>query len=141
MSRLHCANHTRKSTEEGLDQAFNSLAAQPEACTAYIKSHIKSHIESQAGEAWQPVQAHDDKGGIFGVTLERPARKRLLADIEAGWVNVVAVYKVDRLTRSLNGSAKIVVTFDANGVSFVSVTQQFKARCIRADCPMRPENS
>jgi DNA invertase Pin-like site-specific DNA recombinase len=115
--RLRCAIYTRKSTEEGLDQAFNSLEAQREACAAYIKS--------QAGEGWRPVKAHYDDGGISGGTMERPALQQLLADIEAGRVNVVVVYKVDRLTRSLSDFAKIVEIFDEGGVSFVSVTQQF----------------
>ena len=117
MKRLRCAIYTRKSSEEGLDQAFNSLDAQREACEAYIKS--------QAGEGWTAVKTHYDDGGISGGTLERPALKRLLNDIEAGRVNVVVVYKVDRLTRSLADFAKIVEIFDTHGVSFVSITQQF----------------
>jgi DNA invertase Pin-like site-specific DNA recombinase len=100
MSHLRCAIYTRKSTEEGLDQAFNSLEAQREACEAYIKS--------QAGEGWRLVKAHYDDGGISGGTMERPALQRLLQEIEAGRVNVVVVYKVDRLTRSLADFAKIV---------------------------------
>jgi DNA invertase Pin-like site-specific DNA recombinase len=100
-----------------LDQAFNSLEAEREACAAYIKS--------QAGEGWRPVKAHYDDGGISGGTMERPALQQLLADIEAGRVNVVVVYKVDRLTRSLSDFAKIVKIFDEGGVSFVSITQQF----------------
>ncbi len=117
MKRLRCAIYTRKSSEEGLDQDFNSLDAQREACEAYIKS--------QAGEGWTAVKAHYDDGGISGGTLERPALQRLLNDIEAGRVNVVVVYKVDRLTRSLADFAKIVEVFDTRSVSFVSVTQQF----------------
>ena len=117
MSRLRCAIYTRKSTEEGLDQAFNSLEAQREACVAYIKN--------QVGEGWRPIKAHYDDGGISGGTMERPALQRLLADIEASRVNVVVVYKVDRLTRSLSDFAKIVEVFDTQGVSFVSVTQHF----------------
>ena len=117
MRRLRCAIYTRKSSEEGLDQDFNSLDAQREACEAYIKS--------QAGEGWTAVKAHYDDGGISGGTLERPALQRLLNDIEAGRVNVVVVYKVDRLTRSLADFAKIVEVFDTRSVSFVSVTQQF----------------
>ena len=115
--RLRCAIYTRKSTEEGLDQAFNSLEAQREACEAYIKS--------QAGEGWATLKAHYDDGGVSGGTLERPALQRLLQEIEAGRVQIVVVYKVDRLTRSLSDFAKIVDVFDAHGVSFVSVTQQF----------------
>ncbi len=117
MKRLRCAIYTRKSSEEGLEQDFNSLDAQREACEAYVKS--------QAGGGWTAVKAHYDDGGISGGTLERPALQRLLNDIEAGRVNVVVVYKVDRLTRSLADFAKIVEVFDTHGVSFVSVTQQF----------------
>jgi DNA invertase Pin-like site-specific DNA recombinase len=112
-----CAVYTRKSSEEGLDQAFNSLDAQREACEAYIKS--------QTHEGWRLIRTHYDDGGISGGTMERPALKRLLVDIEAGRVDVVVVYKVDRLTRSLADFAKIVEVFDARGASFVSVTQQF----------------
>ncbi len=113
----HCAVYTRKSSEEGLEQDFNSLDAQREACEAYIKS--------QAGEGWRLVKAHYDDGGISGGTMERPALKQLLTDVEARKVDIVVVYKVDRLTRSLADFGKIVEIFDANGVSFVSVTQAF----------------
>lgn len=112
-----CAVYTRKSSEEGLDQSFNSLQAQREACEAFIKS--------QAGEGWMLVPAHYDDGGISGATMQRPALQNLLADISAGRVDVVVVYKVDRLTRSLADFAKMVELFDARGVSFVAVTQQF----------------
>ncbi len=112
-----CAIYTRKSSEEGLNQDFNSLDAQREACAAYIRS--------QAGEGWQPVRALYDDGGFSGGTLDRPALKQLIADIEAGRINTVVVYKVDRLTRSLADFARIVEAFDAHDVSFVSVTQQF----------------
>ncbi len=112
-----CAIYTRKSTEEGLDQAFNSLHAQREACEAYIKS--------QAHEGWKLVKAAYDDGGLSGGNLERPALKRLLADIAAGQVHIIVVYKVDRLTRSLADFAKIVDVLDGHGASFVSVTQQF----------------
>ncbi len=112
-----CAIYTRKSSEEGLEQAFNSLDAQREACEAYIKS--------QRHEGWTPVATMYDDGGISGGTMERPALKRLLADIEARKIDTVVVYKVDRLTRSLADFAKIVDVFDAQGVSFVSITQQF----------------
>jgi DNA invertase Pin-like site-specific DNA recombinase len=115
--RLRCAIYTRKSTEEGLDQAFNSLDAQREACAAFIVS--------QAGLGWKLLPGHYDDGGISGGTMERPALQRLLQDIRDRQVDVVVVYKIDRLTRSLADFAKIVEVFDANGVSFVSVTQQF----------------
>jgi DNA invertase Pin-like site-specific DNA recombinase len=115
--RRRCATYTRKSSEEGLEQDFNSLDAQREACEAYI--------QSQAGEGWRPVRMRYDDGGQSGGTLSRPALERLLGDIEAGKIDTVVVYKVDRLTRSLSDFAKIVEIFDANGVSFVSVTQHF----------------
>jgi DNA invertase Pin-like site-specific DNA recombinase len=114
---LRCAIYTRKSSEEGLDQDFNSLHAQREACAAYIAS--------QKHEGWQAVKTHYDDGGFSGGNMERPALKQLLEDIEAGKVNIVIVYKVDRLTRSLTDFAKIIERFDKHGVSFVSVTQQF----------------
>ncbi len=117
MSRRRCAIYTRKSTEEGLDQAFNSLDAQREACEAYIAS--------QAGEGWRLVKTRFDDDAYSGGTMERPALKRLLDDIEAGRVDTVVVYKVDRLTRSLADFARIVELFDSNDVSFVSITQQF----------------
>ena len=112
-----CAIYTRKSSEEGLEQEFNSLDAQREACEAYILS--------QKSTGWVALPDMYDDGGISGGTLERPALKRLLADIAAGRIDTVVVYKVDRLTRSLSDFAKIVDAFDAKGVSFVSVTQQF----------------
>ena len=114
---LRCAIYTRKSSEEGLEQAYNSLDAQRDACSAYITSQI--------GEGWklQP-EAYDD-GGFSGGNLERPALRRLLADIESGRVDVVVVYKVDRLTRSLHDFARIVEVLDRCGASFVSVTQAF----------------
>ena len=112
-----CAVYTRKSSEEGLDQAFNSLHAQREACEAYVKS--------QAGEGWRVQKAEYDDGGISGGTMERPALKRLLAEVAAGRVDIVVVYKVDRLTRSLADFAKMVELFDVHDVSFVSVTQAF----------------
>jgi len=114
---IGCAIYTRKSSEEGLDQAFNSLDAQREACEAYITS------QKQAGWRVLPLFYHD--GGISGGTLERPALQRLLANISKGEIDIVVVYKVDRLTRSLTDFAKIVETFDQADVSFVSVTQQF----------------
>ncbi|MGE5266186.1 MAG: recombinase family protein [Deltaproteobacteria bacterium] len=114
---VRCAIYTRKSSEEGLDQEFNSLAAQREACEAYI------HSQKSAG--WIGLPERYDDGGLSGGTMERPALQRLLTDIAADRIDTVVVYKVDRLTRSLRDFAKIVDTFDANGVSFVSVTQQF----------------
>jgi DNA invertase Pin-like site-specific DNA recombinase len=117
MRRLRCAVYSRKSTEEGLEQDFNSLDAQREAGAAYIKS--------QAGEGWTCLKARYDDGGISGATMDRPALQRMLADIGAGKIDVVVVYKVDRLTRALSDFAKMVEVFDSNGVSFVSVTQQF----------------
>ncbi len=114
---IRCAVYTRKSTEEGLEQAFNSLDAQREACEAYIAS--------QRHEGWQLDPALYDDGGYSGGTMERPALKRLLADVESGRIDVIVVYKVDRLTRALSDFAKIVEILDAKGASFVSVTQAF----------------
>ncbi len=115
--RKRCAIYTRKSTEEGLEQDFNSLDAQREAGEAYIRS--------QAGEGWMALPRIYDDGGFSGGTMERPGLTALLADIEAGKVDVVVVYKVDRLTRALSDFARLVEVFDANHVSFVSVTQAF----------------
>jgi DNA invertase Pin-like site-specific DNA recombinase len=115
--KVRCAVYTRKSSEEGLEQEFNSLDAQRESCEAYIAS--------QRAEGWLLVPDHYDDGGVSGGTLERPALKRLLADIEASLVDVVVVYKIDRLSRSLMDFAKLVDAFDANEVTFVSVTQAF----------------
>src|ERR1700761_5446066 len=112
-----CAIYTRKSTEHNLDLEFNSLHAQREACEAYIKSQIH--------EGWRLIPDAYDDGGISGGSLDRPDLKRLLADIAAGKVDNVVVYKVDRLTRSLMDFAKLVELFDRHGVSFVSVTQAF----------------
>src|SRR5882757_9503836 len=114
---FRCAIYTRKSSEEGLEQDFNSLDAQRESCDAYIKS--------QRHEGWTSLPSLYDDGGYSGGSTDRPALKRLLADIQSGLIDVVVVYKVDRLTRSLADFAKIVEIFDAAGVSFVSVTQQF----------------
>lgn len=114
---VRCAVYTRKSSEEGLEQSFNSLDAQREACQAYILS--------QRQEGWRAIDAHYDDGGYSGGSMERPGLKRLMADIEAKKVDTVVVYKVDRLTRSLADFAKMVEAFDARSVSFVSVTQQF----------------
>lgn len=115
--KLRCAIYTRKSTEEGLEQEFNTLDAQRSACEAYILS--------QAGEGWQLVPEHYDDGGWSGGNMERPALKKLLNDISTGRIDVVVVYKVDRLTRSLMDFSRIVETFDSQEVSFVSVTQAF----------------
>ena len=114
-----CAIYTRKSSEEGLDQDFNSLHAQREACEAFIAS--------QSGEGWRLIKIAYDDGGLSGATMERPALRTLLNDIEAGQVDVIVVYKIDRLTRSLADFARMVETFDAHGASFVSVTQQFNS--------------
>ena len=116
-SRIRCAIYTRKSSDEGLDQDFNALDAQFEACAAYIAS--------QRHEGWVAGKARYDDGGRSGGTLDRPALQRLLADMGAGLVQMVVVYKIDRLTRSLADFAKLVERFDAAGCSFVSVTQAF----------------
>jgi len=116
-SQIRCAIYTRKSSDEGLEQDFNSLDAQREACEAYIAS--------QRHEGWWCLPAHYDDGGISGATLDRPALKCLLEDVKEKKIDVVVVYKVDRLTRALADFAKIVEIFDASKVSFVSVTQQF----------------
>ncbi|MFO0197362.1 MAG: recombinase family protein [Alphaproteobacteria bacterium] len=115
--KLRCAVYTRKSSEEGLDMEFNSLDAQREACEAFIAS--------QRAEGWVLVHDRYDDGGISGGTLERPALKRLIGDIEAGLIDVVVVYKIDRLSRSLIDFTKLVAVFDAHNVTFVSVTQSF----------------
>src|SRR4051794_3411565 len=114
---LRCAIYTRKSTEHGLEQEFNSLDAQREACEAYIKS--------QASQGWRALPQQYNDPAYSGGNLDRPALKRLLADIEAGKVDVIVVYKIDRLTRSLADFARLVDAFDAKSVSFVAVTQQF----------------
>jgi DNA invertase Pin-like site-specific DNA recombinase len=115
--KRRCAIYTRKSTKEGLDMAFNSLDAQREACEAYIKS--------QRSEGWLLLPTAYDDGGFSGGSMERPGLKRLMADVQAGKVDVIVVYKVDRLTRALSDFAKIVDVLDAAGASFVSVTQAF----------------
>jgi site-specific DNA recombinase len=116
-SPKRCAIYTRKSSEEGLEQDFNSLHAQREACEAFVKS--------QVGEGWRLIKTAYDDGGLSGGTMERPALQQLLSDIRHGLVDIVVVYKVDRLTRSLADFAKMVEVFDAHEVSFVAVTQQF----------------
>jgi site-specific DNA recombinase len=115
--KLRCAVYTRKSTEEGLEMEFNSLDAQRESCEAYVAS--------QRAEGWLLVSDRYDDGGFSGGTLERPALKRLLADIEAGRIDVVVVYKIDRLSRSLMDFSRLVEVFDRQNVTFVSVTQSF----------------
>ena len=114
---VRCAIYTRKSSEEGLEQQFNSLQAQREACEAFVNS--------QRHEGWVCLRAGYDDGGFSGATMDRPAQHQLLADITAERVDTVVVYKIDRLTRSLADFAKIVEILDAKGTSFVSVTQQF----------------
>jgi site-specific DNA recombinase len=117
IKRSRCAIYTRKSTEEGLEQDFNSLDAQREACTAFV--------QSQKHEGWKILPLAYDDGGYSGASMQRPALQRLLADIEAGRIDVVVVYKVDRLTRALSDFAKLVEIFDRCNVSFISITQQF----------------
>ncbi len=112
-----CAIYTRKSTEYNLELAFNSLDAQREACEAYIKS--------QAHEGWRLIPGRYDDGAFSGASLDRPALQQLLAEVRAGKIDIVLVYKVDRLTRSLADFAKLIELFDVHGVSFVSVTQSF----------------
>ncbi|MGC1901560.1 MAG: recombinase family protein, partial [Pseudolabrys sp.] len=114
---IRCAIYTRVSTDAGLDQEFNSLDAQHDAASAYIRSQTHAH--------WTLVRTRYDDGGFSGGSTDRPALQRLLADVKAYKINIVVVYKVDRLTRSLADFAKLVELFDAHGVSFVSVTQQF----------------
>ena len=114
---MRCAIYTRKSTEEGLEQEFNSLMAQREAAEAYIAS--------QRSQGWSTLPEFYDDGGFSGGNMDRPALRRLLDDIERGRIDCVVVYKVDRLSRSLLDFARIIGVFDSGGVSFVSVTQQF----------------
>src|SRR5438874_7164024 len=115
--RRRCAIYTRKSSEEGLEQEFNSLHAQREACEAFVRS--------QRHEGWVLVPTGYDDGGLSGGTMERPELQRLLTDIRADRVDVVVTYKVDRLTRALADFARLIEIFDKHEVSFVSVTQQF----------------
>ncbi|MGJ8557098.1 MAG: recombinase family protein, partial [Sulfitobacter geojensis] len=117
MKKIRCAIYTRKSSEDGLEQDFNSLDAQREACAAYIAS--------QKHEGWVQVQDRYDDGGISGGTLERPGLQQLLKDIDRGAVDQILVYKIDRLTRSLADFSKIVDILEKAGASFVSVTQSF----------------
>lgn len=117
MKKVRCAIYARKSTEEGLEQDFNSLDAQREACAAYILS--------QASEGWSLINQNYDDGGLSGGSLDRPALQRLLEHVVAGKIDIIVVYKVDRLTRSLLDFAKLIEAFDRAGTSFVSVTQSF----------------
>ena len=114
---VRAAVYTRKSSDEGLDQEFNSLDAQYEACSAYIAS--------QRHEGWKLIKKRYDDGGISGGTLERPGLKALLADVESGLIDMIVVYNIDRLTRSLSDFAKLIDCLEAKGCSFVSVTQSF----------------
>ena len=115
--KLRCAVYTRKSSDEGLEQSFNSLHAQRDACGAYVAS--------QKHEGWVLLSQVYDDGGLSGGSMERPALLRLLDDIRSGLIDIVVVYKVDRLTRSLADFAKLTELFDQHGTSFVSVTQHF----------------
>ncbi len=119
---LRCAIYTRKSTEEGLDKDFNTLDAQREAAEAYI--------ESQKHQGWTCLDERYDDGGFSGATLERPALARLIADIEAKRLDCVMVYKVDRLSRSLLDFTRLLDRFDRNGITFVSITQQFQTAIV-----------
>jgi len=114
---VRAAVYTRKSSDEGLEQEFNSLDAQHEACSAYIAS--------QRHEGWKLIKRRFDDGGISGGTLERPALKALLSDVDEGLVDMIVVYKIDRLTRSLSDFAKLIDRLEAKSCSFVSVTQSF----------------
>jgi hypothetical protein len=120
---VRCAVYTRKSTDEGLEQEFNSLDAQREAGDAFVRS--------QAGEGWTLLPDRYDDGGFTGGNMDRPALQRLMADIEAGRIDCVVVYKVDRLSRSLLDFARMMETFEKYHVSFVSVTQQFNRASVR----------
>lgn len=123
---------SRKSTEHGLDQEFNSLDAQREASEAYVKS--------QASQGWKALSQEYDDPAYSGGNLERPALKRLLRDIEAGRIDVIVVYKIDRLTRSLADFAKLVEAFDAKSISFVAVTQQFNTTTMGVDGLVRQKS-
>src|ERR1035438_6182790 len=124
--KTRCAIYTRKSSEEGLEQAFNSLDAQREACTAFIAS--------QKHEGWTVVPTLYDDGGFSGGTMQRPALKRLIADIEAGQIDVIVVYKVDRLTRALSDFAKLVEVFDRRGVH-AAIQHHHQHGTADAECP------
>ena len=115
--RVRAVVYTRKSSDEGLDQEFNSLDAQYEACTAYITS--------QRHEGWKLSKKYFDDGGVSGGTMDRPALKTLLAEVDKGLIDMIVVYKIDRLTRSLSDFAKLIDLLEAKNCSFVSVTQSF----------------
>jgi site-specific DNA recombinase len=123
--KIRCAIYCRKSSEEGLDQAFNSLHAQREACLSYI--------QSQRHQGWIAVDDHYDDGGFSGGTLDRPALQRLLGDIEAHHIDVVVTYKLDRMSRSLTDFVKLIELFDQHDVTFVSITQPFARLHLWAD--------
>jgi site-specific DNA recombinase len=133
-ARVRCAIYTRVSTDQGLNQDFNSLDAQYEAASSYIKS--------QAHAGWSLIRSKYDDGGYSGGSTERPALQRLLEDVRARKIDVIVVYKVGRLTRSLADFAKLLELFDEHGVSFVSVTQQFNTTTsmgrltLNASCPL-----
>ena len=130
MATLRCAIYTRVSTDQGLDQDFNSLDAQYEAASAYITS--------QAHAGWTLIRSRYDDGGYSGGSTDRPNLQRLLQDVRDRKIDIIVVYKVDRLTRSLADFAKLVELFDAHGVCFVSVTQQFNTTTSMAVlCPVR----
>jgi site-specific DNA recombinase len=123
---VRCAIYTRKSTEHGLELEFNSLDAQRDACEAYIqRDACEAYIKSQASQGWKALPQHYDDPAYSGGNLDRPALQQLLKDIDAGRIDVIVVYKIDRLTRSLADFAKLVEAFDAKSISFVAVTQQF----------------
>ena len=126
--KTRCAIYTRKSTDEGLDQDFNSLDAQRDAVEAFALS--------QRGQGWAALPERYDDGGFTGANVERPAFQRLLADVEAGLVDVVATYKLDRLSRSLLDFMKVMEVFEAHGVGFTSVTQAFDT-CTSTCSPSR----
>ena len=128
---LRCAIYTRVSTDQGLEQDFNSLDAQREASEAYIKS--------QAHEGWRLVRDRFDDGGFSGGSMDRPALQKLLIDVQARRIDVIVVYKVDRLTRSLADFAKLVETFDAHGVSFVSVNSSFNTSVVGLQEPVQAQ--
>jgi site-specific DNA recombinase len=123
--KIRCGIYCRKSSEEGLSQAFNSLDAQRESCLNYVLS--------QAHEGWLALDDHYDDPGYSGGSTERPALQRLLRDVESGTVDAVIVYKIDRLSRSLSDFVKIIDLFDQNEVSFVSITQQFNTTTSMGD--------
>ena len=123
--KIRCAIYCRKSSEEGLGQSFNSLAAQRQACVSYI--------ESQRHEGWIMVDHHYDDGGYSGGTLQRPALQRLVRDIEAGRIEAVICYRIDRLSRSLRDFTRLIDVFESNRISLVSITENFNTELRSAD--------